>query len=69
MARRKLVGTLTEEEHVEGIINGHRAEESLEDIYNKLRVCLGARHWLTLKAERAMRRVNAFRHKISNAEF
>jgi hypothetical protein len=69
MARRKLDGTLTEEEHEEAIINGHKAEESLEELYHKFRERLGARHQLTLKAEHAMRRVNEFRHKISNVEF
>lgn len=69
MARRKLDGMLTEEEHEEAIINGHKAEESLEDLYHKFRERLGARHQLTLKAERAMRRVNEFRHKISNFGF
>ena len=69
MARRKLAGTLTEKEHEEAIINVHRAEESLEEMYRRFRERLGARHQLTLKAERAMRRVNEFRHKISNVEF
>ncbi len=69
MARRKLQGTLTENEHDNAIINGHNAEESMEDIYHKLRERLGARHPLTLKAEGAMRRVNAFRQKLSNADF
>jgi hypothetical protein len=69
MARRKLDGMLTEEEHEEAIINGHTAEESLEELYHKFRERLGARHQLTLKAERAMRCVNEFRHKISNVEF
>ncbi len=69
MARRKLDGMLTEEEHEEAIINGHKAEESLEELYHKFRERLGARHQLTLKAERAMRRVNEVRHKISNVEF
>ena len=53
MARRKLEGTLTEYEHEDAIVNGHKAEESLEDIYHKLRQKLGARHQLTLKAEQA----------------
>jgi len=66
MARRKLNGRLTEDEHDGAIINGHKAEESMEDIYQMLREKLGARHPLTLKAEGAMRRVNDFRHKISN---
>ena len=66
MARRKLHGSLTEDEQDGAIINGHKAEESMEDIYQMLREKLGARHPLTLKAEGAMRRVNDFRHKISN---
>ena len=66
MARRKLNGTLTDDEQDGAIINGHKAEESMEDIYQMLREKLGARHPLTLKAEGAMRRVNDFRHKISN---
>ena len=66
MARRKLEGLLTEDEHEDAIVNGHKAEESMEDIYHMLRQRLGARHQLTLKAERAMRRVNEFRHRISN---
>ena len=66
MARRKLHGSLTEDEQDGAIINGHKAEESMEDIYQTLREKLGARHPLTLKAEGAMRRVNDFRHKISN---
>ena len=65
MARRKLRGRLTEAEHENAIIHSHKAEESMEDIYHTLREKLGARHLLTLKAERAMRRVNDFRHKIS----
>jgi len=69
MPRRKLQGTLTEDEHDDAIINGYQAEESMEGIYHKLRERLGARHPLTLKAEGAMRRVNAFRQKISNADF
>ena len=68
MARRKLEGTLTEYEHEDAIVNGHKAEESMEDIYHKLRQKLGARHQLTLKAEQAMRRVNEFRRRISNLE-
>lgn len=66
MARRKLEGLLTEDEHEDAIVNGYKAEESMEDIYHMLRQRLGARHQLTLKAERAMRRVNEFRHRISN---
>ena len=66
MPRRKLNGTLTEDEHEDAIINGHKAEESMEGIYHMLREKLGARHALTLKAERTMRRVNDFRHRISN---
>ena len=69
MARRKLDGMLTEEEHEEAIINGHKAEESLEDLYHKFRERLDTRHQLTLKAEQAMRRVNDFRHKLSNLGF
>lgn len=69
MARRKLNGRLTEEEHEDAIVRGHKAEESMEDIYHMLRERLGARHRLTLKAEQAMRRVNDFRHKISNLGF
>ena len=65
MPRRKLTGSLTEAEHENAIIHGYKAEESMEDIYHTLRERLGARHPLTLKAERAMRRVNDFRHKIS----
>ncbi len=66
MARRKLDGELTEDEHDDAIINGHKAEESMEDIYHTLREKLGARHSLTLKAEGAMRRVNDFKHSLSN---
>jgi hypothetical protein len=66
VARRKLEGYLSEGEHEDAIINGHKAEESMEDIYHMLRQRLGARHQLTLKAERAMKRVNEFRHIISN---
>ena len=69
MARRKLAGTLTEEEHEEAIINGHKAEESLEEMYHRFRERLGARHWLTMKAERSLRSVNEFRHKLSNLGF
>ncbi len=69
MPRRKLRGTLTEDEHDSAIINGHNAEESMADIYHKLRERLGARHPLTLKAEGAMRRINALRQKLSNADF
>ena len=69
MARRKLEGTLTEHEHEDAIVNGHKAEESMEDIYHKLRQKLGARHQFTVKAEQAMRRVNEFRRRISNLEF
>ena len=69
MARRKLEGTLTEYEHEDAIVNGHKAEESLEDIYHKLRQKLGARHQLTLKAEQAMRRVNEFRLKFQDLGF
>ncbi len=66
MARRKLHGSLTEDEQDGAIINGHKAEESMEDIYHNLRERLGARHPLTLKAEGAMRRVNAFKKKLSD---
>lgn len=66
MARRKLEGRLSEDEHDDTIINGHKAEESMEEIYHKLRQRLGARHQLTLKAEQAMKRVNEFRHKLNN---
>lgn len=69
MARRKLDGELTEDEHDDAIINGYKAEESMEDLYHKLRERLGARHPLTLKAEGAMRRVNDFRRKFSNLGF
>jgi len=69
MARRKQEGTLTEYEYEDAIVNGHKAEESLEDIYHKLRQKLGARHQLTLKAKNAMRRVNEFRRRICNLEF
>ena len=69
MARRKLQGSLTEDEQDGAIINGHKAEESMEDIYHTLRERLGARHPLTLKAEGAMSRVNAFRNKFSNLGF
>jgi len=37
MARRKLERTLTEYEYEDAIINGHKAEESMEDIYHMLR--------------------------------
>ena len=43
MARRKLNGSLTEDEHDDAIINGHKAEESMEDCYHTLREKLGAR--------------------------
>ena len=66
MPRRKLTGRLTEAEHENAIIHGHKAEESMEDIYHKLRKRLGARHQLTLKADQAMKRVNEFRHRLSN---
>ena len=69
MARRKLEGTLTEYEYEDAIVNGHKAEESMEDIYHMLREKYGARHWLTLKAEGAMRRINDFRKKFSNLGF
>jgi hypothetical protein len=65
MARRKLEGRLTEYEYEDTIINGHKAEESMEDIYHMLREKYGARHQLTLKAEGAVRRINAFRNKLS----
>ena len=52
MARRKLHGSLTEDEHDGAIINGHKAEESMEDIYHTIRERLGARHPLTLKSRR-----------------
>ena len=69
MARRKLEGSLTEYEHEDAIVNGHKAEESMEDIYHKLRQKLGARHQLTLKAEGAMKRINDFRLKFQDLGF
>ena len=69
MARRKLEGTLTEYEYEDAIVNGHKAEASMEDIYHMLREKYGARHQLTLKAEGAMRRINDFRSKFSNLGF
>jgi len=69
MARRKLEGTLTEYEYEDAIVNGHKAEASMEDIYHMLREKYGARHRLTLKAEGAMRRINDFRKKFTNLGF
>lgn len=69
MARRKLEGTLTEYEHDDAVINGHKAEESMEDIYHMLRKKYGARHQLTLKAEGAMKRINEFRLKFQGLGF
>ena len=69
MARRKLEGTLTECEYDDAFINGHKAEESMEDIYHMLRKKYGARHQLTLKAEGAMKRINAFRLKFQDLGF
>ena len=69
MARRKLEGTLTEYEYDDAVINGHKAEESMEDIYHMLRKKYGARHQLTLKAEGAMKRINDFRLKFQDLGF
>ncbi len=69
MARRKLEETLTECEYDDAFINGHKAEESMEDIYHMLRKKYGARHQLTLKAEGAMKRINDFRLKFQDLGF
>ena len=69
MARRKLEGTLTEYEYADAIVNGHKAEESMEDIYHMLRKKYGARRQLTLKAEGAMKRINDFRLKFQDLGF
>ena len=69
MARRKLEGTLTEYEYDDAVINGHKAEESMVDIYHMLRKKYGARHQLTLKAEGAMKRINDFRLKFQDLGF
>ncbi len=50
MARRKLEETIKECEYDDAFINGHKAEESMEDIYHMLRKKYGARYQLTLKA-------------------
>ncbi|MCP4289104.1 MAG: hypothetical protein GY792_32570 [Gammaproteobacteria bacterium] len=50
MARRKLEETIKECEYDDAFINGHKAEESMEDIYHMLRKKDGARYQLTLKA-------------------
>jgi len=65
MARRKLEGSLTEDEHDDAVVNGYKAEQSMEDIYRIFREKYGARHQLTLKAEGAMRRINDFRNKLN----
>ena len=69
MARRKLERTLTEYEYDDAVINGYKAEESMEDIYHMLRKKYGARHQLTLKAEGAMKRINDFRLKFQDLGF
>ena len=69
MARRKLEGTLTEYEYDDAVVNGHKAEESMEGIYHILRKKYGARHQLTLKAEGAMKRINDFRLKFQDLGF
>ena len=69
MARKKLEGTLTEYEYDDAVVNGHKAEESMEDIYHMLRKKYGARHQLTLKAEGAMKRINEFRLKFQGLGF
>ena len=69
MARRKLEVTLTEYEYDDAVINGHKAEESMEDIYLMLRKKYGARHQRTLKAEGAMKRINDFRLKFQDLGF
>ncbi len=69
MARRKLEETIKECEYDDAFINGHKAEESMEDIYHMLRKKYGARHQLTLKAEGAMKRINDFRLKFQDLGF
>jgi len=64
MARRALKGYLEDEEQTRAVINTHGAKDSMEAVYEDLRKRLGAKHPLTMKAARAVERINAFKARL-----
>jgi hypothetical protein len=67
MARRKLQGYLDDDEQELAVIRTHDAKDSMEAVYEDCLNRYGAKHPLTIKAEQAVKRVNAFRAKLWKA--
>lgn len=64
MARQQITRILTNNDQEKLLVRSYNIEENMSKMYQTLRESLGAKHSVTLRLERIMRRAILFRYTI-----